>query len=134
MAAGAAANVAAASLRINMSIEDEIRASLQDWGREIKSWLPDGFGFILLVAEHGEKGTMLYTASINRADALQAMREFIAVNMEERNWQREMPELESDEEFEAWWQNNFLRSPDYLDNPNIRQMCRDAFLAGRSTA
>lgn len=117
-----------------MSIEDEIRASLQDWGREIKSWLPDGFGFILLVPQHGEKGTMLYTASINRADALQAMREFIAVNMEERNWQREMPELESDEEFDSWWQAQLKRQPNYSDNAKVRQMCRDAFLAGRSTA
>lgn len=117
-----------------MSPEDEIRSSLQLWGREIKSWLPDGFGFILLVPEYGEKGTLLYTASVSRPDALQAMREFIAVNMEERNWEREMPSLESDEEFESWWAAQLKRMPNYSDNQKVRTMCRDAFLAGRSTA
>lgn len=117
-----------------MSIEDEIRASLQDWGREIKSWLPPGFGFILLVAEHGEKGTLLYTASINRADALQVMREFIAVNSEQRNWQQEMPQLELDEEFDSWWATQLRRAPNYSENKTMKQWCRDAFVAGRSSA
>ena len=117
-----------------MSVEDEIRASLQDWGREIKSWLPDGFGFVLLVAEHGEGGTMLYTSSIARADAIQAMREFVAVASEERNWLREMPQLELKEEFDTWWAIQIKRTPNYADNGKVKQMCRDAFVAGRSTA
>lgn len=115
-------------------LEQQIRSSLQDMGRTIKGWLPPQFGFILLVPWMGEGGTMLYTASVSRPDALQAMREFIAVNMEERNWQREMPKLESDEEFEAWWAKQLERVPNYSGNKMVRTMCRDAFLAGRSSA
>lgn len=117
-----------------MNAEDQIRASLQDMGRTIKGWLPKEFGFILLVMEYGEKGTLLYTSTVGRADAIQLMREFIAVNMEERNWEQEMPQLESDEEFDSWWATQLKRMPNYADNQKVRSMCQDAFLAGRSTA
>lgn len=117
-----------------MSDEDDIRSSLQEMGRTIKGWFPQGWGFILLVTKYGERGTLLYTASVNRPDALQVMREFIAVNMEERNWQREMPQLESDEEFDSWWEGQLKRTPNYSDNKKVKEMCRDAFLAGRSSA
>lgn len=117
-----------------MSVEDDIRAGLQDMGRTIKSWFPQGWGFILLVTKLGERGTLLYTASVQRADSLQVMREFIAVNMEERNWQQEMPQLEIEEEFTLWWAKQMERMPNYSDNKKVKEMCRDAFLAGRSTA
>lgn len=109
----------------------EIRANLKEMGRTIKGWFPPEFGFILLVVEYGDKGTMLYTASVQREDALQAMREFVAVNKEERNWQQEMPELELTEEFDAWWakQNQRARADQSLES-----MCRDAFVAGRASA
>jgi hypothetical protein len=117
-----------------MTPEDQIRAKLQGIAKQIKEELPDGFVFVLLVASIGEGGTLLYVANCRRADALQVMREFTAVNSEERNWQREMPELELDEEFETWWQNQLGRfdSEDHLEF--ARSMCRDAFLAGRATA
>lgn len=114
-----------------MSPEEEI---LQNLGRQIKGQIPEGFGFILLIAQLGEKGTLLYTASVDRMDALQAMREFIAVQSEERNWQREMPDLEIEEEFERWWLSQLKRAPSYSANRKIREMCRDAFLGGRSSA
>ena len=117
-----------------MSVEDEIRAGMQDLGRIIKSRIPPGFGFILLIAENGEHGTLLYSASIDRSDALQVMREFIALNSEERNWQREMPALELDEEFDEFWANQLKREPNYSDNKKMKAWCRDAFIAGRSTA
>lgn len=115
---------------LNMNPEEQVRSKLQGLGKQISAQLPRNFGFVLLCAPYGEKGgATLYLANITRLDALQLMREFIAVNMEERNFQREMPQLESDQEFEAWWEAQQRRP--FQDT---RQWCRDAFLAGRSTA
>jgi hypothetical protein len=108
---------------------NEIRQNLQEIARSIKKQIPNGFSFVLLVAEHGEGGTTLYVADMQRADALQVMREFVAHNMEERNWRREMPELELNEEFEAWWLKQQTRQ-----KVDLKQQCRDAFVAGRATA
>jgi hypothetical protein len=120
-----------------MSAEEEIRGKLQELGRFIKTQIPPEFGFILLIGEKGEDEdhkALLYLASIERSDALQVMREFIAVNREERNWQREMPELELEEEFDAWWAVQIKRTPNYSDNKLVKRWCRDAFIAGRTTA
>lgn len=99
-------------------------------GRTIKTWLPPQYGFVLLVTSYGENGTTLYCASIGRLDALQLMREFIAHNREERNFEREMPELEAEEEFNAWWDAQNKRG----EIQDMHRWCRDAFLAGRATA
>jgi hypothetical protein len=121
--------------------ENEVRGKLQALGRQIKGELPEGFGFVLLCSAYGgadENRALLYTATMQRVDAIQLMREFIAVQKEERNWEREMPELEIREEFDTWWANQAKRDGGKLplkwDTAKVKEWCRDAFEGGRSTA
>lgn len=109
---------------------DSLRLRLQDIGRKINKELPAGWGFTMLVASHGTNGITLYISTIERADALQVMREFIANQREERNWRREMPDLEIEEEFADWWQKQEKRTP----KQDLKASCWDAFLAGRASA
>lgn len=114
--------------------EQEIRGRLQEIGRIIRKELPTGWGFSLLVAASGDiKGVTLYISTINRADALQVMREFIANQKEERNWMRDVPrnDLEIVEEFEQWWTQQQKRS---IEAWPIKQACREAFDGGRASA
>ena len=119
--------------------EDEVRGILQDMGRQIKATLPEGFGFVLLVGGTGEgEHAMMYLSTVGRADALQLMREFIAHNREERNWQREMPDLELNEELQSWWESQCKRVGNVLpikwDTKQVKEWCDDAFRAGRASA
>ena len=56
----------------------EVEKKLQDIGDRLRSGMLKGFGFVLLIAEFGEKGSMFYTANCNRQDVCNMMREFIA--------------------------------------------------------
>lgn len=52
---------------------------LKDCGRAIDSKIPDNHGFILLVVPFGESpdNRLKYTASVNRDDAINVLREFL---------------------------------------------------------
>jgi len=116
-------------------LEDEVRAGLQELAARIKSALPGGFGFVLLVTSAEPGAALLYVSTLDRGDVLQLMREFIATNREERIWQREMPEVELTEEFDQWWAAQLKRAGDMpVYPPTLRQWCLDAFNAGRSSA
>lgn len=124
-------------------VEDQVRARLQGIGQNLKKQLPEGFHFILLVSRPGPDQTLLYLSTVERADAIQVMREFIAVNMEERNWKRERPEmdaeggLEIEEEFQNWWNSQcarLLKLPLKFDLGQMKEWTKDAFKGGRSTA
>jgi hypothetical protein len=124
-----------------MEGEGEVRANLKDMGRYLAGQLPPGWHFALLIASAGEGGVTLYIANIDRNDVIQLMREFIAVQREERNWRRhrsemeaQEPQLEIEDEFDGWWANQMKRAPNYSGNAKMQEMCRDAFIAGRSTA
>ena len=56
----------------------EVEAKLKDIAGRLGSVMPKGFGFVLLIAEFGEQGSMFYTANCNRQDVCNMMREFIA--------------------------------------------------------
>ena len=60
----------------NKAVEDK----LNDIGQRLRAGMPSGFGFVLLIAEFGEKGSMFYTANCNRQDVCNMMREFISKN------------------------------------------------------
>ncbi len=53
---------------------DELRAAAQ----KLKRVMPNGVGFAVLVFDCGDKGNLAYVSNAERADMLQAMREFIA--------------------------------------------------------
>jgi hypothetical protein len=129
--------------------EEEVRGMLQGLAKHIAGQIPSNHGFALLVFTIGEGGTLQYVGNCNRLDIMQAMREFIAVNREERNFQRDIGE-EGHEEFEQWWQQEIGR-----DIPKksslffpllgagksaqanlsvLKNLAQDAFIAGRSTA
>lgn len=58
----------------------EAEAKLKDIGESLRSGMPKGFGFVLLIASFGEAGSMFYTANCNWQDVCNMMREFIAMN------------------------------------------------------
>jgi hypothetical protein len=112
--------------------ENEARAKLQGVAKQIKSMLPEDFGFVLLCAAYGEGGNgaaTLYVANVRRLDALQMMREFIAVNVEKSNFAEEMPKSKRDAEFEAFWAGQKERNPP----EDLERWCWDAFSAGRAS-
>jgi hypothetical protein len=56
---------------------EQVEAKLKDIGDRLRSSMPEGFGFVLLIAEFGEKGGMFYTSNCQREDVCNMMREFI---------------------------------------------------------
>jgi hypothetical protein len=57
---------------------DEVKALLRDISRIIKSQMPDGWGFTLLLFSYGAGGDLFYMSSAQRDDMIKLMREFIA--------------------------------------------------------
>lgn len=79
----------------------------------IKAELPPDWVYTMLVAPVADKtikGVTLYLSTMQRPDALQIMREFIATQKEERNW---MQEVHTDsltvEDFDQWWDQQMKR-------------------------
>lgn len=56
---------------------EEVEKKLNEIGGSLRERMPKGFGFVLLIAEFGEAGSMFYTANCNRQDVCNMMREFI---------------------------------------------------------
>ena len=56
---------------------EQAEKRLNDIGQSLRSSMPEGFGFVLLIASFGEGGAMFYTANCNREDVCNMMREFI---------------------------------------------------------
>ena len=61
---------------------EKVEASMKDIGNRIRSMMPEGYGFSLLIFSYGEGGSMFYTSSADRHDVIAAMREFIAKHEE----------------------------------------------------
>lgn len=55
----------------------EAERKLREIGDGLRAAMPPGFGFVLLIAEFGEKGSMFYTSNCERQDVCNMMREFI---------------------------------------------------------
>lgn len=55
----------------------DIQTKLKELAAFIKDDLPEGWGFTLLLFSYGEKGSLFYISSAERADVLNVMREFI---------------------------------------------------------
>lgn len=64
-------------------VEQEIREQMQAVGEAVSMFLPDGYGFTLLIFRTGdvEDGRMNYMSTANREDMLVALKELVA-NME----------------------------------------------------
>lgn len=56
---------------------EELEKLLNDLGQKIKSSMPQGYGFTLLISSYGQGGSMFYISSVDRSDVLRMMREFI---------------------------------------------------------
>jgi hypothetical protein len=55
----------------------EIEAKLKEIGEILKSVMPEGWGFMLLIASVGGPGSMFYMSDIERQSMIDTMREFI---------------------------------------------------------
>lgn len=60
----------------------EAEHRLNEIGNLLRSNMPEGFGFALLIFSYGEGGSMFYTSNAQRQDIINAMREFIAKHEE----------------------------------------------------
>jgi hypothetical protein len=58
--------------------DEQIEALLKDIGQRLKSVMPDGYGFNLLIFSFGDGGSMFYLSNAQREDMIRAMQEFIA--------------------------------------------------------
>jgi hypothetical protein len=115
--------------------ENLVRQKLQKIARNVQAELPGHhWGFILLCFPFGEGGECLYVANAHRDDAIQAMREFIAKNMKNRQAFTDQGEgTTADKNFEAWWKQEISRLPEGkcpTEWASVRQLALDAFLAG----
>jgi hypothetical protein len=52
--------------------------ALKEIGEYLKTKVPTGMGFMVLMFDYGEKGNMFYLSSALRDDMIKAMEEFIA--------------------------------------------------------
>ncbi|SRR6266436_1840627 len=120
-----------------MSEEQIVRDKLQSMARYIKAQLPSrDWGFILLAFPYGTGGTLMYVASANRDDCVQAMREFVAKNTEREHFTKEAftdrGDVGADHAFETWWKKELSRIDitKLHDQGVVRQLAFDAFIAG----
>lgn len=58
--------------------DEEAEKVLRDIGLRLRSAMPPGYGFSLLIFSFGEGGNMFYTSNAQREDMIHAMQEFIA--------------------------------------------------------
>lgn len=72
--------------------EAKVRAEMQELGNFINSYLPDKFGFVLMIFKLGENEKLNYLSNCNRRDVILALKEFIAKT--ERGWAKDMEEGE----------------------------------------
>ena len=56
---------------------EEAENKCRDIARDIKSKMPSHWGFVLIMATHGEKGFMTYMSSLNRSDCIKMMEEMV---------------------------------------------------------
>ena len=65
--------------------EEQANAVLQDIAKDIKTKLPENFGFALLAYEFGEgkDKKMLYISNSQRQDVMNAMVEFLQKNLDD---------------------------------------------------
>lgn len=61
---------------------------LRDMAKLVESKLPDNHGFILLAFPFGDGGRMIYTSNAERADAIQALKEWFYHMGEQENWMK----------------------------------------------
>ena len=55
----------------------EVEEKLDKIGRSLREAMPEGFGFVLLIASFGEAGSCFYTSNCDRQDVCNMMREFV---------------------------------------------------------
>lgn len=55
---------------------------LNDLGSFLRSAMPPGWGFSLMIFSFGEDGSMFYTSNARREDMIRAMQEFIQKHRE----------------------------------------------------
>lgn len=55
----------------------DVEKRLEQIGEMLRESMPKGFGFVLLISSYGAGGSMFYTASVERQDVCNMMREFI---------------------------------------------------------
>ncbi len=54
--------------------------ALREIADVVKGRTPSGMGFAVFMFDYGENGAMFYASSAQRADMIEAMKEFIAKN------------------------------------------------------
>ena len=54
---------------------EEAEAWARNIGKRLKSELPKGWGFTLLLVSYGENGVMTYLSSCNRQDMIKGLKE-----------------------------------------------------------
>lgn len=57
--------------------DPEIKARIKSVGHRIKDEMPDGWGFVLVMASLGEGGATFYLSSIERDSTISLMKELI---------------------------------------------------------
>ena len=58
----------------------KIETLLKDIARALKAVMPKGWGFSLMIFNHGKRGDMFYISDSKRTDMIEAMKEFIERN------------------------------------------------------
>lgn len=62
----------------NFEVRNEaVEKQLKEIGEHLRSVMPEGFGFVLLIASYGDGGSTFYTSSCERDSVVAMMREFI---------------------------------------------------------
>jgi hypothetical protein len=115
-----------------MTDEEYVKDHLRDIARYIDGEIPMEHGFILLVFPFGPGGVIQYIANCDRSDAVQAMREWIAMTTGETVWTDSANA--GKEGFEAWLEQQLVRHAGEAAGPELQsQLLYDAWVAGRAS-
>jgi hypothetical protein len=58
--------------------QEDVERKLYSIGRMIGEDMPEGWGFLLMIASYGEGGMTFYLSSMERAGAIKMLEEFLA--------------------------------------------------------
>jgi|SRR5579872_888100 len=62
---------------------------IKNMAGEIQKQLPDGWGFLLMAAPYGDgKGSLIYTSTMRREDALRVLKEFLLKAGAAEDWMK----------------------------------------------
>jgi hypothetical protein len=122
-----------------LPVDEARKVLLRQLAKHIEMTMPGNTGFVLLVYGQGPLATqgelLQYVSNSRREDVTQLLKEWLATVTSDSDYDRDLApgQTDSEQHFEAWWQNRLERGALSSGPESIREWCQDAWNAGRAS-